>query len=61
MLGVRLPAQFDTAELAGALSVDRYEAQRIAYCLREMRTVTQVGKRGNAKLYKLARHKRDAA
>ena len=61
MLGVRLPAQFDTAELAGALSVDRHEAQRIAYCLREMRTVTQVGKRGNAKLYKLARRKRGAA
>ena len=54
LLGIELNGQFDTADLARALELDRHEAQRIAYCLREMGSVKQVGKRGNAKLYKLA-------
>jgi hypothetical protein len=51
LLGVELPAPFDTGELARALGVQRSLAQRIAYCLREMGAVKQKGKRGNAWLY----------
>ena len=33
-------------------------AQRIVYCLREMKAVKQVGKEGNTLIYRTARHKR---
>ena len=46
-----LPTPFDTSHLAEAASVSRWDAQRIAYCLREMGGARQVGKRGNALLY----------
>ncbi len=48
-----LPETFDTAQLAGHLSVQRWVAQRIAYCLRECGTVDSVGKRGNSLVYRL--------
>ncbi len=48
------PREFDTAELANHLGVKRWIAQRIAYCLRESGVVRQVGKRGNALVYRLA-------
>ena len=46
-----LPIPFHTGHLATAMNVDRYVAQRIAYCLREMGGVKTVGKAGNAWLY----------
>jgi len=52
-----LPHVFHTGHLAESLSVERWVAQRIAYCLREMGAVRQVGKQGNARLYALARPK----
>ena len=50
-----LPRRFHTAHLAESLGVDRWIAQRIAYCLRETGAVREVGKQGNARLYELAR------
>ncbi len=55
LLGVRLPAQFHTGHLAQRLDVPRWNAQRIAYCLRHAGTVEQVGKQGNALVYQFSR------
>ena len=49
----QLPTPFTTAELSDALNTDRWVAQRIAYCLRNTGTATQIGKRGNAILYEM--------
>ena len=48
-----LPSPFDTAQLATAMSVERWFAQRVAYCLRHFGTIKQAGKKGNALLYEL--------
>lgn len=47
-----VPAEFTTAELATAGKTPRWLAQKMAYCLREMGVIEQVGKRGNALLYR---------
>ncbi len=47
-----LPSEFDTAQLAAGLDIDRSVAQRIAYCLRHMGAFDEVGKQGNARLYR---------
>jgi hypothetical protein len=49
-----LPNPFETSQLAALTDVSRWAAQRIAYCLREMGAVRQVGKRGNSLLYEAA-------
>jgi hypothetical protein len=49
-----LPQPFDTSHLAIALSVDRWVAQRIAYCLRHIGSIRKIGKKGNALLYEFA-------
>jgi hypothetical protein len=46
-----LDEPFTTAELAAAIVKPRWLAQKMAYCLREMGAIAQVGKRGNAILY----------
>jgi len=51
-----LPTPFHTGHLAESLSIDRWIAQRIAYCFRKMGTTVQVGKERNALLYKFVRH-----
>lgn len=53
LLDVRLPAKFHTGHLAALLGRPRWEAQKIAYCLRETGAVQTVGKEGNAWLYRL--------
>jgi hypothetical protein len=50
-----IPEPFDTGDLARELSIRRWEAQKIAYCLRHMQSTKIVGKRGNAWLYRFAR------
>jgi len=40
------------------MKIDRWIAQRIAYCLRKMGAVEQVGKQGNALLYQFAKRRR---
>lgn len=49
-----LPQPFHTGQLAESLGVHRWMAQRIAYCLRQMGAVYEVGKQGNTRLYELA-------
>ncbi len=56
-----LPEPFHTGQLAGALGVERWVAQRIAYCLRHTGAVREVGKAGNARLYALAHIDKSAA
>ena len=54
LLPNNLPAPFHTGHLAALLEIPRGVAQKITYCLRHMRAITQVGKAGNALLYELA-------
>jgi hypothetical protein len=44
-------APFHTGHLADSLAIDRWVAQRIAYCFRQMGVLREVGKQGNARLY----------
>jgi hypothetical protein len=47
-----MPQPFHTGHLAESLQVRRWVAQRIAYCFRQTGAVREVGKQGNARLYK---------
>jgi hypothetical protein len=49
-----LPRRFHTGQLAEALGVPRWTAQGIAYCLRPVGSVCEVGKQGNTRLYQFA-------
>jgi hypothetical protein len=49
-----LPTPFHTGHVATALGMQRWVAQRIAYCLRKTGAVDEVGKQGNARLYEFA-------
>ena len=49
----KLAEPFTTADLAAALGKSKRLAQKMAYCLREMGAIAQVGKRGRAILYSL--------
>jgi hypothetical protein len=49
----RLPDQFTTRELAGAIGKPLRVAQRVAYCTRKMGIIQQIGKRGRSNLYTL--------
>lgn len=53
LVGVKLPKDFDTADLAREGKLPAWEARRIAYCWREMGAADVVGKRGNRILYRL--------
>lgn len=47
-----LPQPFSSRDLALAVKQPRYLAQKMAYCLRRMGVINQVGKRGRSLLYK---------
>jgi hypothetical protein len=49
-----LPGPFHTGQLAEALAVNRWIAQRVAYCLRQCGALAVCGKSGNAILYERA-------
>jgi hypothetical protein len=53
LLPRELPREFHTGMLAESCKIDRPSAQRIAYCLRQTRAVEQIGKQGNALVYRL--------
>ena len=57
LLPPELPKQFHTGHIADGLSVDRWVAQRMAYCLRNTGALKQVGKLGGAWLYEQKRRK----
>ncbi len=46
-----VPSPFHTGHLAASLGVERWVAQRIAYCFRQMGATRQMGKQGNSLLY----------
>ena len=48
-----LPEPFTTADLAEAMDGPRWLAQKMAYCLRKMDAIVQVGTRSRSKLYVL--------
>lgn len=48
-----LPTPFHTGHLAAQMEVPRETAQRIAYCLRHMGGLIEVGKMGGARLYRM--------
>ena len=54
LLPSTLPQPFHTGHLAAQLNIHRWVAQRIAYCMRQTGAVTEVGKQGNTRLYRLA-------
>ena len=47
-----LPSAFTTAHIAGAMGCSRIVAQKMAYCLRQMKGIEPIGKQGNARLYR---------
>ena len=51
LLPARLPTPFHTGHLAKKLKIQRWVAQRIAYCLRQAGATREVGKSGNTRLY----------
>lgn len=57
LLPRQLPATFHTGHLSECLQIERWVAQRIAYCLRETGAIRPVGKQGNALLYRQPRRK----
>jgi hypothetical protein len=54
LIPATLPEPFTTTDLAEAISQPLWLAQKMAYCLREMGSITVVGKRGRGTLYVLA-------
>ena len=58
LVGNGLPQPFHTGHLAQLLQVQRWIAQRIAYCFRQTGAVREVGKQGNARLYEFAAARR---
>jgi hypothetical protein len=58
MLPETLPVRFHSGHVAEQLGIQRCVAQRVVYCLREMKAVNQVGKEGNTLIYRAGRHKR---
>lgn len=53
LLPAGLNDQFTSSDLALGLRIARYNAQKMAYCLRAMGVIELVGKQGNALLYRL--------
>lgn len=51
LISCPLPRPFHTRQLADSLGVATWIAQRIAYCLRKMGAVREVGKERNLRLY----------
>ncbi len=57
-----LPQPFDTRQLAESMNIERWVAQKIAYCLRKTGGTKVCGKRGNSILYRFkSRSKRRGA
>jgi hypothetical protein len=56
-----LATPFDTQMLAESLGIPRWEAQRVAYVLRETGAVVPAGKRGNSHLYSWPKARRRRA
>lgn len=53
LLPEELPQPFTTSDLADGLNKPLFTAQKMAYCLRKMSIISQVGKQGGSNLYVL--------
>ncbi len=51
LIPLDVPAQFTTSDLTQALQISRRSAQQMAYCLRKMGAIEQIGKQGRSNLY----------
>ncbi len=58
LLPPTLPERFTTRDLAQTMEIRRSLAGKMAYCLRVMGAVEQIGKQGNAYLYALPGNRR---
>jgi hypothetical protein len=58
LIPATLPTTFHTGHLAKAIGQSRGTAQQIAYCFRHMKITRQVGKEGNAILYRFKTSRR---
>jgi hypothetical protein len=47
----KLPAEFTTADLSSVMEIPKRTAGQVAYCLRKMNGIEQIGKRGRSYLY----------
>ncbi len=56
----KLDHRFDTRQIAEALNIKRFQAQRMAYVMRHTGSIQSVGKNGNAFIYQLAPSKKTA-
>ena len=56
-----LQSPFDTGQLAEAMKIQRWFAQKVAYCMRHFGAFKDVGKKGNSVLYEVVRRRRKAA
>ena len=55
MLPAALPFRFSTEDLASHAEIPRWQAQKVAYCLRKASAAQQVAKSGNSLLYELSK------
>ena len=53
LLPLDLPDPFTTADVSAGLGRPRRVAQQLAYCLRKMEAITEVGREGNAVQYRV--------
>ena len=60
LLPKRMPKEFDTATLAKKMEIQRWLAQKVAYCFRNMGAADVVSKKGNALVYRLVNEKKVA-
>ncbi len=61
LISCPLPQTFHTRQLADSLGIAIWVAQRIAYCLRKMGAIQEVGKQRNLRLYEFSTPPRHAA
>lgn len=50
-----ISAEFTTGDLAGAMGIERYLAQKMAYCYNRSGLIEQIGKQGRSWLYRWAK------
>ena len=57
----QLEEPFDTGQLAEAMGIQRWQAQRVAYVLKHTGSIKNVGKKGNSLMYKKTRKRKSKA
>lgn len=60
LLPTPLPDTFTSGELARAMRIPLALAQRVTYCLRHLKLISEAGRRGRAKVYALANQRMES-